>query len=68
MPDTTTQSHGRKGYTAEDYREAVAKTGSMKGAARELGVTRQTVREQCRIHEIHVPSVGGVPVPQSERG
>jgi len=52
---------GRKGYDADDYREAVQETGSISGAARMLGVSRATVREQCQRHEIPVESVGGVP-------
>jgi len=53
----------RKGYTPTDYREAVQKRGSLRGAAMELGVDRKTVRDQCRRHDISVPSLGGVPDP-----
>lgn len=52
---------GRKGLTPEDYREAVQKRGNMAAAGRELGVNEKTVREQCKRHDIPVPSIGGVP-------
>lgn len=52
-----------KGYGEEDYREAVDKRGSMKGAADELGVTRPTVREMCVRYNIFVPSIDKVPDP-----
>jgi len=53
----------RKGYSPSDYREAVDKRGSIKGAADELGVDRKTVRSQCVRHGIEVGSLGGVPDP-----
>lgn len=53
----------RKGFSPSDYREAVEKRGSLRGAAHELGVDRKTVRDQCRRHGISVPSLGGVPDP-----
>lgn len=57
-----------KGYTPEDYREAIEKRGSLRGAADELQVDRKTVRDQCRRHGIPVESIGGVPDPlPSER-
>lgn len=52
---------GRKGLTPDDYRQAVQKRGNMAAAGRELGVNEKTVREQCKRHEISVPSIGGVP-------
>jgi hypothetical protein len=51
----------RKGFSPDDYREAVQKRGSLRGAAHELGVDRKTVRDQCIRHEIEVPSINGVP-------
>jgi len=51
----------RKGFSPDDYREAVQKRESLRGAANELGVDRKTVRDQCIRHGIEVPSIGGVP-------
>lgn len=50
-----------KGLDADDYREAIEATGSLSGAAQELGVHRETVREMAALHEIEVPTLGGVP-------
>lgn len=62
IPPKEQRMPGKKaGYGEEDYRAAIEKTGSMLGAAQELGVSRSTVREQCIRHDIHVPSIGGVP-------
>jgi ribosomal protein S14 len=52
---------GRKGYDADDYREAAEKTGSIRGIARELGVSRTTARAHCSRHDIYLESIGGVP-------
>lgn len=52
-----------KGYGEEDYREAIEKRESMNGAAKELGVTRPTVREMCVRYNIFVPSINKVPDP-----
>jgi len=60
MPSNVGQ---RKGYSPSDYREAVEKRGSIKGAADELGVDRKTVRSQCVRHGIEVESLGDVPDP-----
>jgi len=54
---------GRVGYDADDYREAIEEHGTIRSAARELGVSRTTVREMCVRHEIEVKSLGGVPEP-----
>lgn len=54
-------SGGRKGYSPVDYREAVEQEGSISGAARHLGVSKTTVRDQCIRHEITVSSLGHVP-------
>ena len=51
----------KKGHSPQDYADAVAEAGTLSGAARILNVTHATVREQCKRHGIHVPSVGGVP-------
>jgi integrase len=52
---------GRKGLNSDDYREAVQEGGNMAAAGRILGVNEKTVREQCKRHDIRVPSIGGVP-------
>jgi hypothetical protein len=50
---------GRKGYSAEDYREAIEEARSISGAARLLDVDKSVVRNQCKRHEIPVPTLGG---------
>ena len=55
------EAANRKGNTPDDYREAAEKTGSIRGIARELGVSRTTAREQCARHDIYLESIGGVP-------
>jgi len=67
MKDTPTVGQ-RKGYTPDDYRKAVEERGSLRGAAKELGVDRKTVRDQCRRHGIPVKSLGGVPDPLPSDG
>lgn len=59
--DSGPSGGGRKGYTPDDYAEAVEKAGSISGAARILDVDKSTVREQCIRHEINVPTIGDVP-------
>lgn len=54
-------SGGRKGYDPVDYRRAVKKEETISGAAAKLGVHESTVREQCKRHEIVVPSINRVP-------
>lgn len=62
IPPKKNRAPGEKvGYGEEEYRAAIEKTGSMLGAAQELGVSRATVRDQCIRYDIHVPSIGGVP-------
>jgi len=51
----------QKHLAAEDYEQAIAEAGSLKGAADVLGVHRSTVREMAELHEIPVPTLGGVP-------
>lgn len=58
---------GRKGYSEEDYREAVEEAGSMSGAARLLDVNESVVRRQCKRHEIPVPTLNGQ-VPGQQNG
>lgn len=50
---------GRKGYSAEDYREAIEEAESISGAARLLDVDKSVVRNQCKRHEIPVPTLDG---------
>ena len=60
---------GRLGYTADDYREAVAEHGSIRAASMALGVSRTTVRDMCRRYEIPVASLGDqppAPLPSEE--
>ena len=57
-----TQCHGgQKGYDHQDYRLAIHEAGSVRGAAKILGVNRKTVKEMAQIHEIIVPSCHGIP-------
>jgi hypothetical protein len=51
----------QKDLESEDYREAIAETGSLQSAAEQLGVHRSTVRYMAVEYEIEVPSMGGVP-------
>lgn len=53
----------RQGYDADDYRRAVQKHGSMRAAAKDLEVSRPTVRRMCVRHNIYVRSIDGVPEP-----
>jgi len=50
---------GRKGYSADDYQAAIEDAGSISGAARLLDVDKSVVRNQCKRHEIPVPTLGG---------
>jgi len=59
----TIPSGERKGLSYDDVHEAVDEHGSMRAAARELDVTRTTIRDWCIRHEIEVPSIGRVPEP-----
>ena len=62
MTDTHTHKDGgRKGYSPDDYREAVEETGSIRGAANELGVNYRTAYDACKRHSIYVPTLDGPP-------
>lgn len=55
-------SHNAKGYKVpDDYQQAIAEAGTIYGAAKELGVTWQTVQGVMKDHEIVNPKTGRVP-------
>jgi len=62
MSDTETLTDGgRKGISVKEYRRAVEETGSIRGAANELGVSYSTAYGACKRHEIYVPTLDGAP-------
>ena len=61
MPDQEKHPRGWKGNTKEDYVRAADECQSIREAAKRLGVTRATVREQWRRYRIPNPWTGEVP-------
>ena len=62
MSDTETYKPGqRKGNTKVDYERAAKECESIREAARYLGVSHTTVREQWKRHGIINPFTGKVP-------
>jgi len=62
MPtDQTRNAKGQLGYTREDYEQAAEKYGSVREAAKEMGVSRQAVIDQWQRYEIVNPYTGEIP-------